>query len=80
VLKKKKFRSLPLPWKKNQDLVEKRIFYVILFQILRKYDCKSYSVSGRESDRLLQCIIKRGADLEEVLKVVQLVEGLKKVT
>jgi hypothetical protein len=55
-------------------------FYVILFQILRKYDCKSYSVSGRESDRLLQCIIKRGADLEEVLKVVQLVEGLKKVT
>jgi hypothetical protein len=61
-------------------LVLKNNFLRILFQILRKYDCKSYSVSGRERDRLLQCVIKRGADLEEVLKVVQLVDGLKKVT
>ena len=48
-------------------------------QILRKYDCKSLSVSGRESERLLQCIIKRGADFEEVLQVVQLMDGLHKV-
>ena len=49
------------------------------FQILRKYDCKSFAVSGRESERLLQCIIKRGAEFEEVLQVAQLMDGIRKV-
>jgi hypothetical protein len=57
-----------------------RLFLIqYYYQILRKYECTSFAAPGRESERLLQCIIKRGAELEEVLQVSQFMNGIRKV-
>jgi hypothetical protein len=49
-------------------------------QILLKYEIKTLSIrKGSEGDRLLRCLARRGADLQEILQVVELVECVSKV-
>merc|ERR1719295_454834 len=40
--------------------------------ILRKFSCKSFNVSGREAERLIQKVIRRGASYREALEVSDL--------
>ena len=69
-----------LSWHQEQCYCVNDIYENAFFeQILRKYDCKSVSLSGSEGDRLLRCLVKRGAEYHEVHKVVQLVDHLSKV-
>ena len=53
---------------------------VDLKQILRKYNCRSFSVAGREADAVLKKVIKHGGSYEEVVTVGKLLHGLDEMS
>ena len=83
-------KNAPVPWSKtilsicdtgcslqhhNSVLIKEQASLVNVKTILRKYDCKSYATSGREAERLLQFLLKKGGeegyrDALEVNKVI----------
>jgi len=83
-------KNAPVPWSetidtvcdigsnlqhRNSGLIKEQASLVSVKTILRKYDCKSYTTSGREAERLLQFLMKKGGeegycDALEVCKVI----------
>ena len=79
----------PVPWSEtikelcamgnglpNSSLIKEQEKLVELKHILRKYDCKSFSVSGREAEAVLKKCVQKGGSYEEISVVANLLHGL----
>ena len=64
----------------NSGLVKEQEKLVDLKYVLRKYNCKSYNVVGREAEAILKKVIKNGGSHEEILVIANLLHGLNEIT
>lgn len=62
---------------RNATLIKEQASLVGVKTILRKYDIKSYAATGREAERMLQHLMKRGGEdgLEDALSVCHVIGG-----
>ena len=85
-------KNAPVPWSdtinaicdvgnslqhRNSVLIKEQASLVSVKTILRKYDCKSYTTNGREAERLLQYLMKKGGDegYQDALEVCKVIGG-----
>eukprot|EP00090_Calanus_glacialis_P046972 TRINITY_DN9495_c0_g1_i1.p1 TRINITY_DN9495_c0_g1~~TRINITY_DN9495_c0_g1_i1.p1 ORF type:complete len:2089 (+),score=822.89 TRINITY_DN9495_c0_g1_i1:455-6268(+) len=85
-------KNAPVPWSetitsiceigstlqhRNSVLIKEQASLVSVKTILRKYDCKSYTSNGREAERLLQFLMKKGGDegYQDALEVCKVIGG-----
>ena len=62
---------------RNAVLIQEQASLVGVKTILRKYDIKTYATTGRESERMLQHLMKRGGEegLADALAVRHVIGG-----
>ena len=85
-------KNAPVPWSevitdlceagtklqhRNSVLIQEQECLVHVKTILRKYDCKSYMTSGRQADRLLLLLMRRGGEegFRDALEISNVVGG-----
>ena len=62
---------------RNSVLIREQKSLVNVKTILRKYDCKNYSTTGRSADRLLVLLMRKGGDegLKDAMEISSVVGG-----
>ena len=85
-------KNAPVPWSevitelcevgvrlqhRNSVLIREQKSLVNVKTILRKYDCKNYSTTGRSADRLLVLLMRKGGDegLKDAMEISSVVGG-----
>ena len=85
-------KNAPVPWSEmiqelssaggklqheKSALIKEQTSLVEVKAVLRKYDCKSYVTSGRQAERLLLLLMKKGGEegYDDALKVTKIIGG-----
>ena len=85
-------KNAPVPWSdvitelssdgaklqhENSALIKEQTSLVGVKAILRKYDCKSYFTTGRQADRLLMLLMKKGGEegFQDALEISTVIGG-----
>ena len=64
----------------QSNLVKEQEKLVDLKYIARKYNCRNFSVSGREAEAILKKVIRSGGSYEEVSLIANLLHGLNETS
>ena len=85
-------KNAPVPWSEviqelssagaklqheNSALIKEQTSLVGVKAILRKYDCKSYATTGRQAERLLMLLMKKGGEegYQDALEISKVIGG-----